>query len=36
MQGDGGVQSGACEGAMCGGAVRGRAGLDAVYKQKMV
>jgi hypothetical protein len=36
MLGEDGVQSGACEGAVCGGAARGRAGLDAVYKQEMV
>jgi hypothetical protein len=32
MQGEDGVQEGACEGAVCGGAARGRAGFDAVYK----
>ena len=32
MRGDGGVQLGACEGAVCGGAARARAGFDAVYR----
>jgi hypothetical protein len=32
MRGGGGVQSGACEGAVCGGAARSRAGFDEVYK----
>jgi hypothetical protein len=32
MQGEDGVQSGACEGAVCGGSARGRAEFDAVYK----
>jgi hypothetical protein len=31
-RGDGCVQLGTCEGALCGGAARGRAGFDAVYK----
>jgi hypothetical protein len=31
MRSGGGVQSGACEGAVCGGAASGRAGFDAVY-----
>jgi hypothetical protein len=30
MRGGGGVHVGACEGAVCGGAARGRAGFDAV------
>jgi hypothetical protein len=30
------VQIGACEGAVCGGAARGRAGYDAVYKEEMM
>jgi hypothetical protein len=30
-RGDGGVQLGACEGAVCGGAAKGRTGFDAVY-----
>ena len=36
MRGDGGVHSWACEGAMCGGAGGGRAGLDAVYEKKVM
>jgi hypothetical protein len=36
MQGEDSVQSRACEGAVCGGAARGRAGLDAVYKLEVV
>jgi hypothetical protein len=32
MRVDGGVHTGACEVAMCGGAAGGRAGLDAVYE----
>jgi hypothetical protein len=36
MRGDGGVQLGACEGAVCGAAARGRTGIDAVYKWEMM
>jgi hypothetical protein len=32
MRVGGGALSGACEGAMCGGAASGRAGFDAVYE----
>jgi hypothetical protein len=30
------VHLGACEGAMCGGAAGGRAGLDAVYEKEVM
>jgi hypothetical protein len=36
MRGEGSVHSGACEGAMCGGAARGRAGFNAVYEEEMM
>jgi hypothetical protein len=36
MRGEGSVRSWACEGAVCGGAARGSAGLDAVYEEEMV
>jgi hypothetical protein len=36
MRGGGSVQLGACEGAVCGGAARGRAGFDAVYEEEIV
>jgi hypothetical protein len=32
MRGGGGVQLGACVGALCGGAASGCAGFDAVYE----
>jgi hypothetical protein len=36
MRGGGGVQLGACVGAVCGGVARGRAGFDAVYEEEMM
>jgi hypothetical protein len=36
MQGGGGVQLGACVGAVCGGAASGRAGFHVVYEYEMM
>jgi hypothetical protein len=36
MHVEGSVRSWACEGAVCGGTVRGSAGLDAVNEEEMV
>jgi hypothetical protein len=36
MHGEDGMQSWACERAVCGGAARGRAGFDTVYKYEVV
>jgi hypothetical protein len=36
MRGEGSVRSVACEGATCGGAAGGSAGLDAVYEEEMM
>jgi hypothetical protein len=36
MRGGGGVQLGACAGAMCGGAASGRAGFVAVDEKEMM